>query len=166
MRLIARQDQHAFAELLTRYLSKTLLFIKRYIVSHAQAEDIGQEVFIRVWQHAGKWQDQSVSAKSWIFRIAYNLCIDELRKSRQQTDSTDELENNMTPETQYIQSQQTSMVNNAIAALPERQRSALWLCAYEGLSNKEAAAALDISVQALESLLSRARRKLKEQLTV
>lgn len=158
---IAQGDKEAFAQLLATHLPAVMAFIKRYIKEHAQAEDIAQETFFRVWQHASQWQRRDSSPLSWIFRIAYNLCIDVIRRQKPTTNEIDELVEMHSPEQTIIAHNQHAHLRNAIDALPERQRTALYLCAYQGLSNKEAAAIMELGVDALESLLARARRSLR-----
>lgn len=159
---IAQGDKAAFAQLLASQLPPVIAFIKRYIKEHAQAEDIAQETFIRVWQHAQQWQQRDTSPRSWIFRIAYHLCIDVLRRQKLTTDETETLVELQSVEETVIANNQQQHLRIAMASLPERQRTALYLCAYQGLSNKEAAAILNIGVDALESLLARARRSLRD----
>jgi RNA polymerase sigma-70 factor (ECF subfamily) len=162
LKQIAQGDSTAFAQLLAACLPSLLAFIKRFIPEHAQAEDIAQETFLRVWQHAGRWQQRDITPRSWIFRIAYNLCIDNIRKHKPTTDALEDLIEPHSPEVSIIESNQHQHLRTAMDALPERQRTALYLCAYQGLSNKEAATIMEIGVAALESLLARARRSLRE----
>jgi len=159
---IAQGDKDAFAQLLSAYLPSLLAFIKRYIKEPAQAEDIAQETFLRVWQRAADWQAREHSPRSWIFRIAFNLCIDHIRKQKPTTDKLDDLIEAKSPESQVIAHNQHQHLRLAMDRLPERQRTALYLCAFHGLTNKEAAAILKLSVDALESLLARARRSLRD----
>jgi len=159
---IARGDKHAFAQLLNAYLPSILRFIRRYIPEPAQAEDIAQETFLRVWLRASDWQPGEHSPRSWIYRIAFNLSIDALRRQKPGDNNLDELVDPSTPEQASISSNQHQHLHTAIAGLPERQRTALYLCAFQGLSNKEAAAVMKLGVEALESLLARARRNLRD----
>lgn len=159
---VAQGDKHAFAHLLSAYLPSLLAFIKRYIKEHAQAEDIAQETFLRVWQRARDWEAREHSPRSWIFRIAFNLCIDHIRKQKPTTDMLDALIEPHSPEVMAIAQNQHRHLQFALDRLPERQRTALYLCAFNGLSNKEAAAIMKLGVDALESLLARARRTLRE----
>lgn len=161
---VALADASAFATLVERHLGPLLVFIKRYVAEHSAAEDIAQEVFFRVWQHAGRWRPQAGTARGWFYRIAYNLCIDVLRRSQPVTDALNKLVSEETPEQILADSAREQYVHEAVAALPERQRTALYLCAYQGLSNMEAARILEVSVPALESLLARARRSLRSQI--
>ena len=72
---IANADRKAFQAFLSRHIKGVVRFAQRYIHPHQDAEDIAQEVFIRVWQKAGSWRYQGYSVKSWLYRIAYNLCM-------------------------------------------------------------------------------------------
>lgn len=159
---IAGGNRQAFSELLSDSLPALLAFIRRYIHEPAQAEDIAQETFLRVWQRAGDWQPREHSPRSWIYRIALNLCIDSIRRQKNTTDSLDELLASQSPEHQVIANNEHQHLHAAIALLPERQRTALYLCAFQGLSNKEAAAIMKLGIDALESLLSRARRSIRQ----
>jgi len=165
LRQIAQGDKHAFAQLLSAYLPSLLSFIKRYVKEPAQAEDIAQETFLRVWQRAGDWQPREHSPRSWIYRIAYNLCIDVIRKQKPTTDALEELIAPHSPEHDVIEQNQHQHLRTAMQRLPERQRTALYLCAFQGLSNKEAASIMSLGVDALESLLARARRSLRDYFT-
>lgn len=170
MASIAKEDRHAFNIFLSRHLSAVVQFAKRYMFSLADAEDIAQETFIRVWQKGASWQPQGHSPRSWLYRIAYNLCIDEIRRQpaseqfnnditeKKTISDSGDLERNIEHESDI------NWISRSLKELPERQRTALSLCALQGLSNKEAANVMDISVEALESLLSRARRQLREKL--
>lgn len=163
MAAIANGDRDAFHQFLARHLSAIVLFVRRYLPSQADAEDIAQETFFRVWQKAASWQPQGYSARSWLYRIAYNLCMDEIRHRPQP-----EAVNAMTidapsdsPEAAIEKESNLNRLAQLLSLLPERQRTALSLCALQGLSNQEAAAAMEVSVEALESLLARGRRQLR-----
>ncbi len=160
---ITRQNHQDFAEFVSRYMHMIMNFIYRYIDNRAQAEDIAQDVFLGVWQHADSWRPHvGATPRSWLYRIAYNRCIDILRKKKPDSDDTDNLVSYITPESLCIENSRQKQVRTALQSLPERQRTALYLCTYQGLSNKEAASTLGVSVEALESLLARARRQLRE----
>jgi RNA polymerase sigma-70 factor (ECF subfamily) len=160
---IAGANKQAFTELARRHMPVMLGFARRY-VSGSDAEDIVQETLTRVWLKAGQWQDRGVSPRSWIMRIVYNLCMDNLRSERWDTEpTTDELKcSAATPERAYEHDCRQHQLTRALQALPERQRSAIFLTVYHTMSNRETAAVLKVSVEALESLLSRGRKRLKE----
>lgn len=167
-------DHEAFRGLVTRHAASLHRFAYRLMRNAADAEDVAQETLLRVWQHAATWEAGRVRFTTWLFRIAHNLCIDRFRRDRRfTTTDTDALEApldtvvddaavdgaaGIDAETRRVD------VHRALAALPERQRTALTLCFYQGFGNQDAAAILDVSVDALESLLARARRTLRAQL--
>ncbi|WP_036300469.1 sigma-70 family RNA polymerase sigma factor [Methylomarinum vadi] len=163
MALIAQGDRQAFGELMHRHLPAVVNFSKQYLPQ--EAEDICQEAFLRLWNKAPDWQDQGFSPKAWLMRVSYNLCIDELRKRK--ADALEDRDMQLSDirssgERQLAAQSDLRQQMLALQTLPERQRSAITLCAYSGLNNKEAAEVLNISVDALESLLARGRRTLKK----
>lgn len=171
MRQIGEGDDRAFAALMSRHLLRTVRLAARLSGSEAVADDIAQEAFMRVWRHAARWQDaeeRGARFTTWLYKIVLNLVIDEKRK-RQNVNIDDVPEPVDTAavgaESLIERQQQDEQVATALAQLPDRQREAFVLCFYEEYSNRDAAEALDISVKALESLLVRARRSLRELLT-
>jgi RNA polymerase sigma-70 factor (ECF subfamily) len=109
---------------------------------------------------------------TWLHNIAHNLCIDYFRKHKRLvpwTEDSDKSEDNqpggIEPDMAFLSRIDADNVKRSITALPERQRSAILLCHYQGLSNKDAALILDVSVDALESLLARGRKKLRALLS-
>jgi RNA polymerase sigma-70 factor (ECF subfamily) len=162
--LIKQGDKKAFSLLMSRYLTEVISFAMRYFPQRSDAEDIAQETFTRLWCKAPDWQDKGVSVKAWLYRVAYNQSIDQLRKKK--PEYCPEFDVNMIDETAFIDNlmdvdKQLAVQKIALETLPERQRTAIALCAIKGLSNKETASVMGISVEALESLLARGRRKLK-----
>lgn len=167
MASIALGDRAAFAEFVTRHVAAIVGYAARFVGRRSDAEDIAQEAFTRLWTKAPQWRAQGAPPRRWLFRVTYNLCMDELRRRRPWAAGDaagDPADTADTPEESVLRRDRDGRLAAALAALPERQRRALALCAYEGLSNKQAAAALEIGVEALESLLARGRRKLRELL--
>ncbi len=169
MRLVAAGDQRAFQRLMHRHLSRTVRLASRILGGSGAAEDAAQEAFIRVWKHAADWEDPGkTGAKftTWLYRIVLNLCIDEKRKHRfTNIDDVAEPEDETPNAERGLERQeQSARVKDALAELPDRQRAAFVLCFYEDYSNKEAADMLGISVKAVESLLVRSRRILRDKL--
>jgi RNA polymerase sigma-70 factor (ECF subfamily) len=167
MMAVAKGDKDAFTEIVTRHLAPLIHFALRYVGRRPDAEDVAQEAFIRLWNNAPNWEEKGFSLRSWIYRVTYNLCIDELRKRKPVSPVDDDasLTAGEQPDENLYRNQQQQKVAAALKELPERQRTALVLCVYQGLSNLDAAAVMDISVDALESLLSRARRALRNTMT-
>jgi len=162
---VQRQDAAAFETLLDRHLAPLGRFLFRLSGNRADAEDLAQETFLRIWREARRWQPGRVRFTTWLYRIAHNLAIDRHRKNREVASAEPpEVAADSTPHDELALDERGRRVRNAIAALPERQRTALLLVHFQGLSNGDAAEILDVSVDALESLLSRARRSLKRSL--
>jgi RNA polymerase sigma factor (sigma-70 family) len=156
-------DAAACGALLDRHLGRVLALAQRLLGDAAEAEDVGQEVFLRLWQQAADWRIGEAKLSTWIHQVTLNLCRDRLRRRRHGVDLEDVelLSTNPAPERVVETDQRGLRIGEALAELPERQREAIVLCHYQELGNIEAAALLDVSVEALESLLSRARRSLR-----
>lgn len=169
MQAVAAGDQRAFQVLMRRHLGKTVRLAARMLGSDGLADDVAQEAFVRVWKHAPNWlSGEKAGAKftTWLYRIVLNLVIDEKRKNRfTSIDVLAEVADDAVGAHALMESrEQAARVRAAMQELPERQRAALLLCFFEGYSNKEAADILDISVKALESLLVRSRKFLRDAL--
>lgn len=164
--LTGQGDAEAASRLVARHLPRMTALARRMLGDSAEAEDVAQDVFLKVWTQARRWKPGAAKFETWLHRVAINACYDRLRKKKAvPLDGTDERPDpGPDPEQQLGQAQISQAVDAALQTLPERQRAAITLCHYQGLGNIEAAAALDISVEALESLLSRGRRALKEKL--
>jgi RNA polymerase sigma-70 factor (ECF subfamily) len=163
--LVAGGDVRAYRQLVDRHLRGIHAFAYRMLGSRAEAEEVCQETFLRLWEHAGRYVP-SAKPSTWIYRIAHNLSIDRLRRRRETSSGVapDELPASERPSGLFLERQVADAVQRALSELPERQRAAMGLVHYQGLSNAEAAEVLGVGVRALESLLARARRQLKESL--
>lgn len=166
MARVAAGDHPAFQVLAQRHFRRTLLLAERMMGRRAEAEEIAQEAFLRIWHHADRWRAMRGRFDSWLYRVAVNLCLDRLRRpTHLPLESAAEVADAAADATRRIEAGETTrLVAAAVAGLPARQRAALVLCYYEELSNAEAAAILSVSVSALEALLVRARRSLREAL--
>lgn len=176
---IAGKDEAALAVFLNRHLVSVYKFVLRFTSDEFLAEDVSQEVFLRVYQRAREY-DAGYAVKSWLFAIARNTAIDAVRarKSWRQAVSgfhlfssasdaiTPELEHTgPSPEEQLSMAQESRKVLDALQTLPENQRTAIILQYYEGLAVKEIAGVLATSASAVESLLIRAKRNLSKFLS-
>jgi RNA polymerase sigma-70 factor (ECF subfamily) len=179
MRRAGSGDKAAFAVLVRRHLARATAVAQRIVANRSDAEEIVQETFLRCWQKAPEWlpaNDRGDPAwgdaggraqiGTWLYRVLVNLCLDRRRRPRPvEIEAAAEIADDRANGFDIRAASETSRrVAAAMAALPDRQRAALALCYFEGLGNIEAAAALEISVGALESLLVRGRRALKESL--
>ncbi len=163
---IANGDSFASRRFVDRHLGRTIGLAHRVLKNTADAEEVAQEVFLRVWKQAATWEPGRAKVETWMYRVTLNLCYDRLRKKREVLgDDVPEMEDDAAgPGEALHEKELAARVNEAIARLPERQRIAITLCHSQEMSNIEAAAVMDLSVEALESLLARGRRKLKDLL--
>src|SRR5471032_2867100 len=155
--------------MVTRKLPRLLALAGRLLGDADEARDVAQDTFLRIWKQAGQWRSGQARFDTWLHRVALNLCYDRLRRRKEQPlADSDELPEAVDPAPlpdELLQaSAQSDLMAAALAALPERQREAIVLQYYQDLSNIEAAQLMNISVDALESLLSRARRNLRNHL--
>ena len=163
VRAVAGGDRDAFAALCRRHAPPLHRFATRMLGEPADAEDVVQETLLRFWREARKFDPSRARLTTWLHRCTYNACVDQLRRRGRHTPADADTEA-PSPEELTLAEHRGRTVQDAIAALPERQRTALLLCHYQRLPQIEAAAVMDLSLNALESLLSRARRRLKADL--
>ncbi len=166
VRRVGAGDRRAAAEIVRRHLPRMVGLARRMLGDAAEAEDVAQEVFLRVWKHAAAWKPGAAKFETWMHRVAINLCLDRLRRAgRHGGDVPPETVDGRASATRALDDRQRrERVRDALQKLPERQRAALVLCYYQDRTNIEAAEIIGVSVDALESLLSRARRTLKSAL--
>ncbi|KAB0643613.1 RNA polymerase sigma factor [Burkholderia latens] len=167
--LVARvgaRDVSAVRVLVARKLPRLLALATRMLGDRSEAEDVAQETFLRIWRHAPRWRDGEARFDTWLHRVVLNLCYDRLRGRREEPVDTlpDVPDTQPEPAARAELRSRDVRVRDALAALPPRQREALVLQYYQEMSNVEAANLMGITVDALESLLARARRNLRAQL--
>lgn len=165
---IADGDRGAFTVLATRHSARALSVAQRILGGAAEADEVVQEAWVKVWTKAGQWQaGGSARFSTWLHRVVVNLCID--RRRRQGFEALDDAPDVADPApaagTLIARRQLSETMKAALAELPERQRAAVALCYYEEMSAAEAGRVMELSVPAVESLLARARRALRGRLT-
>jgi RNA polymerase sigma-70 factor (ECF subfamily) len=165
MERIGADDHGAFRILVERHQNAVIGTVAKMLGSPNDAEDIAQQVFLRIWRHASKYRPDA-KFTTYLFTITRNLVFNETRRrGRKKEVSADEREENShQPDAELLHAELQAAVDAAIAALPESQRMAVVLRRYEQLSYEEIAAVLELSVSAVKSLLFRARSSLKESL--
>ncbi|MEM7545074.1 MAG: RNA polymerase sigma factor [Pseudomonadota bacterium] len=170
--LLARfaAGDHSAARVLTRRLTpRVLALATRMLRDPVEAEDVAQEAMVRLWRIAPDWRAGEAKVSTWLHRITSNLCIDRLRKRKRIGPGLDEIAEPPDPapsaDTRLIAGDRASALKAAINALPDRQRVAITLRHFEDYSNPEIAKVLEVSVEAVESLLSRGRKSLARALS-
>jgi RNA polymerase sigma-70 factor, ECF subfamily len=159
----ARHVEPAFVVLIQRYQRDVYRLVWRISAGHADSEDIAQETFLRLWVNPAQVREAK-ALKGWLLRVASNMVMDRYRRKPMLNIEAAEDIADMAPGPDGWRelSQVSRAVDTAIAQLPDRQRMALALVHFEQMSNIAAAEVMELSVDALESLLARARRRLKE----
>lgn len=162
-----RGDRSAAAVLIARHSGRVHALCRRILLDRAAAEDAAQETFLKLWENAGRWERREARLDTWLYRVASNACFDRLRRRRRDApeSAADEIADERPSALDRLAADDRARaVKRALDALPERQRIAMTLCCYQEMTNIEAAAAMATSVDAVEGLLSRARKALREAL--
>jgi RNA polymerase sigma-70 factor (ECF subfamily) len=170
-------DMEAFAELVERHQQRVVATVARMLGDDAEAEDVAQQVFVRVWRSAARYEP-TAKFTTWLFTILRNLVFNELRRRhRHPTVSLDQPRDEddprptetedyhaKPPSTTVLDAEMMDAIQKAIDELPEAQRMAIILRRYEETPYEEIAEILQLSVPAVKSLLFRARTELREKL--
>lgn len=156
-------SESAFRQIVDQHSQRIFNYVRRMTRNSTEAEDIAQETFIRFWVSRDRFDPDRVKLTTWLHRIAHNLCVDYFRQRQlQERQVPVQSDNQDSPDTDYELSIRAAVVHKALMTLTERQRSAIVLYHYQNFSQHDAAHILDLSVDALESLLRRGRSKLKQ----
>lgn len=175
MGLVGAGDERAFEQLVERHQRLVIGTVGRMLGTNSDAEDIAQQVFVRVWKNAKRYEPRA-KFTTWLLKITRNLVFNELRRRSRhpavplQSEADEEErpikdEHVVTPDASLLNEELQKAVDAAIADLPETQRMAVILRRYEELSYEEIAETLDQSVSAVKSLLFRARTELRSTLS-
>jgi RNA polymerase sigma-70 factor (ECF subfamily) len=175
---VKRGDRGAFATLVEKYKQPVMNFVFRTLRDETEAEDLAQNVFLQVYKSRDRYE-RTAKFSTWLFTIARNLCLNEIRRrSRHPAESLEEThaENEDQPSRQYedrkitlpteamLHGELAGKIEEALAELPENQRTAILLCRQDELSYEEIAEILGCSLSATKSLIHRGRETLKEKL--
>jgi RNA polymerase sigma-70 factor (ECF subfamily) len=174
MKKVKRGDQEAFRLLIETHQSRVIGTVAKMLGDDTDSEDIAQQVFIRVWNSAGRYQP-TAKFTTWLFKITRNLVFNELRRRKRHPAAHIEQKeeehsfqtpdpNSPSPATNMLDGELRAAIQRAIDSLPEAQRMAIILRRYEELSYEEIAEVLKLSVPAVKSILFRARADLRVQL--
>jgi len=169
-------DENAFTELVDRHRDAVVNLTYRYLGNRADAEDLAQEVFVKVYRARARYEP-AAKFTTWLYRVTANACLNEVRdRRRRPTFSAATFDGGEDPSTpaadrtaaspleEAERSEMREQVRAALAELPERQRMALLLNKFHGLGYEEMAASLDMTVPAVKSLLVRARENVRRRI--
>jgi RNA polymerase sigma-70 factor, ECF subfamily len=162
----ASQDQKAFTELVSRYHAQVYRVAWRLNGGHVDTDDITQETFLKLWKNPSQLREAG-ALKGWLMRVASNLVMDRYRRKKMVDldHAKDVADQSVSAIDLLDQAHAAKIIDAAIATLPDRQKLAITLVHFEHMTNIAAAETMEISVDAIESLLARARRGLKAQLS-
>ena len=169
MERVAGGDEEAFAVLVRRWEDQVFAFLLHMLGNREEAEDLAQDTFLRLYDRADRYRSEGLF-RSWLFRIAGNLARSALRRRRVlrwvrfEPATHDRIDTEAGPDAALERDEVRKAVREAIARLPWRQRQAVVLKRFRGLSYREIADALDTTVPAVESLMQRAVSALRREL--
>lgn len=164
---VSHGDRAAFARLVDVHGRSIEAYAIRLLGNPSAAQDIAQEVMLRLWLKAGEYDPARARLTTWLHQMAHNLCVDQIRAGRRLTTLADDASPELHATTEACLesvSGSATDLTGLLAELPERQRNALVLTYYQELSNKEVADIMGLGVRAVESLLVRARASLRQLL--
>ncbi len=168
--LATARDTRAYRLLLRRHLKRVHGVAWRILLDEAEAEDVAQEVFLKLWQRPEMFDPDRGRFVAWLSQTAANTAIDRLRRKQRAHAEADPPaleafpDARSGPEQALLEAERDRLLRAAMERLPPRQRQALALALDAGLGNAEIAAMMEASVEAVESLLARARRSLRKEL--
>lgn len=162
---VAAGDAAAFRVLCGRHAIRAVGFARRFVGDGPDAEDIAQEALLRVWRAAPRWRPEAAFG-TWFYRITINLCLNHRRRAPFLELEAAGPQADPAPDAlaRLEQQEEDGALMSAVSALPDRQRAAILLTYWEGLSNAQAAEILGTSVSGVETLLVRSRRSLRQRL--
>jgi RNA polymerase sigma factor (sigma-70 family) len=166
VRLVLGGNQQAYARLVDKYKGKIFAYLYRMIGQKQDAQDLAQEVFTKAYFQLGKFQ-QERNFSAWLYRVAANHCLDELRRRKRTVKTTGEeveLIEMETPEEAFLQKEQKQVLLRRIMDLEEEYRSVFVLRYIDQLSYKEISEALALPMTTVQMRIHRAKKKLRESL--
>jgi RNA polymerase sigma-70 factor (ECF subfamily) len=164
MARVASGDHPAFRGLMTRHMGRAIRLAATVVRHAGDADDIAQEAFIRVWRNASAFDPEVARFTTWMHRIVINLAIDRRRPGDGSVEVSEELPDaSASALAGLIVAEQQAALQRALDQLSDRQRAAIALFHFEGLSGHDSALAMNLSESAFESLLTRARSALRQR---
>lgn len=164
---VAKGDRTAFARLFDRHQARVVRFCQRFVGDAHRAEELAQDVFIKLFKNAGRYQ-RTARFQTFLFRVATNTCLNELRRPSVKAEKVEApvsddapgvLETTPHHETpdQVLEAKDVeAALNRALAKMSDRERAAFTMCRFEGMAYRDIAEALEATEAAVKSLIHRA----------
>lgn len=166
LRRIGENDETAFRALVERHVDRSYTLAFRVLRNAADADDVVQDVLLKVWKHRGTWQEGKARFSTWLYRVITNRCLDLRRRpaTEDMEKAPEQADDQPDALTTIERGELNDILERAMAYLPDQQRIALILSYTDDLSNSEIAEIMDTTVSAVESLLKRGRQQLRHDL--
>ncbi len=163
LRRVAAHDENAFRTLVEKHVDRSYALALRLLGNASDAEDVAQDVMLKVWSSRGTWKEGKAKFTTWLYRVITNRCIDIRRRPRtEDMEKAPELADENPDALSLIHRDEVkTLLEIAMEQLPEQQRTALILSYSDDLSNPEIAEIMEKSVSSVESLLKRGRQNLR-----
>ncbi|MDR3448951.1 MAG: RNA polymerase sigma factor [Alphaproteobacteria bacterium] len=159
---VAQGDMRAYRKLVDRHLTRGVKVAERMLGNRQDAEDVMQEVCLKIWKEAPRWQPRA-KFTTWLYRVILNACLDRKRRAAPlMSEELDEIPDTQPmAEERLIDFQRSEAVKQGLLQLPDRQRAAIILSYYEEMSNQGASDSMGVALGAFQQLLFRAKQNLK-----
>lgn len=165
IQMCLKGNDDCFSELITRYKNLVYSIILRMVNDKEEANDLAQEVFIKIYKNLSKYYPE-YKFSTWTIRITTNHVIDYRRKKKQETISYDEIDYEMasegSPETEYLEKEKTKMLNDVVNELPDMYKIPIVLYHQQGLSYQEIADVIEEPLSKVKNRIFRGRKMLKD----
>ncbi len=163
---VCNGDRNAFRVLARRHGARYRALAYRFVTDMTLAEDLVQEAFVKLWTHADRFDGAKAKFTTWFHRVVVNKCLDEKRKRSIDPlpEGYDVVDTSASAEDRLGQDSANQKLKKVLSGLSERQKTAITLSYFDGLSNSEAAEVMDLNIKAYESLLVRSRTKMRQAL--
>ncbi|MCD6034281.1 MAG: polymerase sigma-70 factor family protein [Rickettsiales bacterium] len=158
----------AFATLVNRHTGKFYSLAYRYTSHREEAEDIVQTAFLKLWERPDMWdRERKILFTTWFYKVVVNICLDRKKRATPLPipDDMPLADSRRNQEEESLVREEQRLLEEAMTSLPKRQKTALNLCFYEGLSQKDVAQIMGTSVKAVQSLVTHAKSALKQHIT-
>ena len=164
MVLVAKGDEEAFGVIVRRFLPKAISYTGKFFGTTMDSDEIIQDTFVRMWKYAIKWKPSKGKVKTWFYGILSNMCYTYAKKNKHHLNSDDikNIDDDSDIEAMLVKKQECFYVRDKVKRLNEREQQVIILTYFEEYSNRRTADIMGTTVKAVETLLTRTKRKLRK----